>query len=91
VNAGAKERIVTDGKSLLPAGIVRCEGRFLPQQVVEVRDEQGEVFARGFTNYSSEELGRIAGCQTTEIEAKLGFKRADEVIHRDNLVLVYGM
>jgi len=90
VNEGAREPIVTDGKSLLPAGVLSCEGHFLPQQVVEVRDEKGHVFARGFTNYSSEELARIAGCQTSQIEQRLGFKRADEVIHRDNLVLVYG-
>lgn len=89
VNEGAKQRIVADGKSLLPAGVVRCEGHFLPQQVVEVRDESGRVFARGFTNYSNEELERIAGCQTTQVEQRLGFKRTDEVIHRDNLVLVY--
>lgn len=90
VNEGAKERILADGKSLLPAGVVACEGHFQPQQVVEVRDEQGNVFARGFTNYSSEEIVRIAGCQSSQIEERLGFKRADEVIHRDNLVLVYG-
>ncbi|MGC8783697.1 MAG: glutamate 5-kinase [Armatimonadota bacterium] len=89
VNEGAKQRIVSDGKSLLPAGVLSCEGHFLPQQVVEVRDESGHVFARGFTNYSSEEIARIAGCQTAQIEQRLGFKRADEVIHRDNLVLVY--
>ncbi|MCS6830512.1 MAG: glutamate 5-kinase [Armatimonadota bacterium] len=90
VNEGAKQRIIADGKSLLPAGVVSCEGHFSPQEVVEVRDESGTVFARGFTNYSSEELSRIAGCQSTQIERQLGFKRADEVIHRDNLVLVYG-
>jgi glutamate 5-kinase len=90
VNEGAKQRILADGKSLLPAGVLRGEGRFQPQQVVEVRDESGAVFARGFTNYSSDELARIAGCQSSQIEQKLGFKRADEVIHRDNLVLVYG-
>lgn len=89
VNEGAKERILTDGKSLLPAGVLASEGHFQPHQVVEVRDGSGRVFARGFTNYSSEELARIAGCQTSQIEQKLGFKRADEVIHRDNLVLVY--
>lgn len=89
VNEGAKERILADGKSLLPAGVVTCEGHFQPQQVVEVRDEHGNVFARGFTNYSSEEIARIAGCQSSQIEQKLGFKRADEVVHRDNLVLVY--
>jgi glutamate 5-kinase len=91
VNDGARERIIADGKSLLPAGVLSCEGSFLPQQVVEVRDRRGEVFARGFTNYSSEELARLAGCQSTEIEERLGFKRSDEVIHRDNLVLVYGV
>lgn len=90
VNEGAKERILADGKSLLPAGVVAWEGHFQPQQVVEVRDEGGHVFARGFTNYSSEEIARIAGCQSSHIEERLGFKRADEVIHRDNLVLVYG-
>ncbi|GBC94475.1 Glutamate 5-kinase [bacterium HR16] len=89
VNEGAKQRIVADGKSLLPAGVLSCEGHFLPQQVVELRDESGRVFARGFTNYSSEEIARIAGCQTAQIEQRLGFKRADEIIHRDNLVLVY--
>lgn len=89
VNEGAKQRIVADGKSLLPAGVLSCEGRFQSQQVVEVRDESGTVFARGFTNYSSEEIARIAGCHTAQIEERLGFKRADEVIHRDNLVLVY--
>ncbi|MER3473100.1 MAG: glutamate 5-kinase [Armatimonadota bacterium] len=90
VNEGAKQRILTDGKSLLPAGVVSCEGHFQPQQLVELRDEKGVVFARGFTNYSSEELARIAGCQTSHIVQKLGFKRADEVVHRDHLVLVYG-
>ncbi len=90
VNEGAKERIIADGKSLLPAGVLSCEGQFQPHQVVEVRDESGVVFARGFTNYSKEELERIAGCQTSQIEQRLGFKRADEVIHRDHLVLVYG-
>ncbi len=89
VNEGAKQRIVADGKSLLPVGVLSCEGHFLPQQVVELRDESGRVFARGFTNYSSEEIARIAGCQTAQIEQRLGFKRADELIHRDNLVLVY--
>lgn len=89
VNEGAKERILTDGKSLLPAGVQGYEGHFQPQQLVELRDERGMVFAQGFTNYSSEELARIAGCQTSQIEQRLGFKRADEVIHRNNLVLVY--
>lgn len=90
VNSGARERIVADGKSLLPAGVLSAEGQFQAHQVVEVRDEQGTVFARGFTNYSSEEIARIAGCKTSQIAERLGFKRADEVIHRDDLVLVYG-
>lgn len=89
VNEGAKRRIVIDGSSLLPAGVVACEGEFLSNQVVDVRDENGSVFARGFTNYSRVELECIAGCQTSDIIQRLGFKRADEVIHRDNLVLVY--
>lgn len=90
VNQGAKKRIVTEGKSLLPAGVVGCEGHFHAQQVVHLRDEDGAVFAKGFTNYSSDEILRIAGCQTSQITERLGFKRADEVVHRDNLVLVYG-
>ena len=90
VNEGAKTRIVADGKSLLPAGVLSCRGHFQPQQVVDLCNEKGAVFARGFTNYSSEELTRIAGCQTSEIEERLGFRRADEVVHRGNMVLVYG-
>ncbi len=90
VNEGAKQRIIADGKSLLPAGVLSCKGHFQPHQVVDLCDEAGHVFARGFANYSSEELSRIAGCQTWQIEERLGFHRTDEVVHRDNLVLVYG-
>ncbi len=87
VNEGAKNMLVTGGKSLLPAGITDVTGTFKPGDLIAVSDEGGKRIARGFANYSAAEIRQIAGKQTSEIEQILGGKDFDEVIHRDNLVL----
>ena len=74
-------------RSLLPGGIRKIQGHFKEGQVVELATEQGEVFGRGVVRYGSDDLTRIAGKKTSEIEAVLGRKGSAEVIHRNDLVI----
>lgn len=87
VDAGAAKALVENGKSLLPAGVVRVEGEFAEGDVVQVCDADGRELARGLVNYSAADLRRIQGVRTAGIPAILGRKDYDEVIHRDNLVV----
>ncbi|MFB6264453.1 MAG: glutamate 5-kinase [Bradymonadaceae bacterium] len=87
-DAGAREAIVEEGASLLPAGIAGVEGDFAEGSVVELRDEEGEPFARGVAVYGAEELRAIAGCRSDEIEAVLGRRLLDCAVHRDSLVVL---
>ena len=86
VDAGAASAITGAGKSLLPSGIVAVEGTFKMGDAVEIRDPDGTPVARGLVAYDARELGIIKGCRTDEIDAKLGYKYRDEVVHRDDLV-----
>ena len=88
IDQGAVTALKEKGKSLLPSGIKEVKGEFSSGDAVYCIDEKGLRIAKGLTNYSSEELGKIKGLRTSEIEKTLGYKYADEVIHRDNLVLV---
>lgn len=85
---GAMEAVLEGGKSILPSGILGVKGQFELGEMVGVEDEQGIEQARGLTNYSSEEISEIMGKRSTEIEGVLGYKYYDEVIHRDNLVIL---
>lgn len=77
------------GKSLLPAGIKRIDGRFERGDVVTVYDTAGREIARGLTAYSVEDAERIAGKRSPEIKAILDYRyRGDEMIHRDDLALI---
>ena len=88
IDAGAARALRKDGRSLLPAGVAAIEGRFDRGEAVEVRDPHGERIAAGLTNYASDELDRIRGLRSDRIAATLGYAYGDEVIHRDNLVLL---
>lgn len=88
VDAGAKRALVHQGRSLLPSGVQGTVKQFRVGDVVSVLGAEGEEFARGLVNYSAEEVERIKGRRSTEIEGVLGYKHSDEVIHRDNLVLL---
>lgn len=74
--------------SILPVGITRVEGNFDSGDTVSVLDQEGHELARGMTNYSAEDLELIKGCKTGQIEEKICYKHYDEVIHRDNLVVL---
>lgn len=87
LDSGASDAIQNKGKSLLPGGIASLEGHFKAGDAVLVTTEKGRDIARGLTNYSREELDKIRGKKTADIEGTLGYKFYDEVIHRDNLAL----
>ena len=76
------------GKSLLPSGVRAVGGDFQVGDAVAIADEAGVEFARGLTAYDADAVRRIAGVKTSEVESILGFKDTDEVIHRDDLVLL---
>lgn len=91
VHPEAVRRIVFEGKSLLPAGVLEVEEEFDAGDLVALVDREGGEFARGLTNYASEELRLIAGRKTSEISRILGREPSyDEVVHRDNLVVLAG-
>ena len=86
VDRGAYEALVRKAKSLLPRGVLNHEGKFGRGEVIELRFES-QVFGRGVASYSSDELSKIAGKKTEEIEKALGYKHKDEVIHKNDLVV----
>lgn len=86
VDEGAKEAVKKNGKSLLPSGIVGAEGAFSHGDLVSVCGPEGVEFARGLANYSSCEVLKIRGVNSSDIYERLGYKDYDVVIHRDNLV-----
>jgi glutamate 5-kinase len=88
LDAGAVRALVRDGKSLLPIGVVRCEGQFERGEVLGCCDPDGREVARGLVNYSAAETQRILRRPSAEIEAILGYVDEPELIHRDNLVLL---
>ena len=88
VDEGAGRALKSGGNSLLPIGIVGIEGVFDEGDVVRIVDSEGREVARGLVNYSSRDVAKIIGCSTQEIERRLGYKYYDEVVHRDNLVLM---
>jgi len=88
VDDGAKEALLNKGRSLLPTGIRDVDGSFDAGEVVHCVDLLGKEFARGVANYSSSEIQKIKGLNTAELVGVLGYKVYDEVIHRDNLVVL---
>ena len=84
---GAKNAIVSQGKSLLPSGITKVEGDFEVGDPVICIGTDGKAFAKGLANYSSKDLVKIQGLKTAKIMQVLGYKDYDEVIHRDNMAV----
>ena len=90
LDEGAVEAIVRRGKSLLPSGVTSVHGKFENGEMVACVDRRGQEIARGITHYSSQEIERIMGKRSSQIEAILGYQIQDEIIHRDELVLLAG-
>ena len=88
VDAGARRALEAGTKSLLAIGIVEVVGEFEKGDVVGIRDADGLEFARGLTNYATAEARLIQGLRTEQARQALGQALYDEVVHRDNLVLI---
>ena len=88
VDEGARHMLSVGKKSLLPSGIIGVEGDFGVGDLVQCTDSDGHEFARGLVNYNADELQIIKGKKSREIEKCLGYKYYDEIIHRDDLVIL---
>jgi len=88
IDDGAQEAILKKGKSLLPVGITKVEGNFQFGDSVVIQNQKREEIARGLVNYSNSELEKIIGLSSKEIDRILGYRHYEEVIHRDDLVIL---
>ena len=88
VDEGCEKALITEGSSLLSVGIVEVKGTFDQGNSVRILSKQGREIARGLANYNSEEIKKICGKNTNNISKILGSKLYDEVIHRDNMVIM---
>jgi glutamate 5-kinase len=88
LDQGAVEALAKRGKSLLASGILNVTGLFEAGDPVSCLDQNGKEFAKGLVNFSSDTLGKIKGLKTAEIQQQLGPQEYEEVIHRDNLVIL---
>ena len=88
IDAGAIKAITDGNSSVLPAGVVGPSGCFKRGDIVSISDEDGVVVAAGITNYASKDLLQIGSVRSDRIEEILGYHYGDEVVHRDNLVLL---
>lgn len=88
VDAGCEKAMLKDGSSLLAAGIVEVAGEFTPKSTVRVLSKDGHEIARGIVNYNANDLCKIIGKNTRDFAGILGKDYSNEVIHRDNMVLM---
>ncbi len=88
LDKGACAALTSRGRSLLPSGVVHVEGQFERGDSVRCTDSSKKVIAVGLTNFNSSDLNKIKGLRSDKIESVLGCKESDEVMHRDNLVLL---
>ena len=88
VDKGCEKAILSGGSSVLAAGITAVKGEFEQGNTISVITLEGREIARGIVNYNGEETGKIMGVHTNELAKILGSKPYDEVIHRDNMVLL---
>ena len=88
IDDGASTAISKHGKSLLPSGIIEVRGSFGVGESIQCLNRENKCIAVGLTNYCSADIDKIKRSHSVEIFALLGFKDSDDVIHRDNLVLM---
>ena len=85
IDDGAKKAL-KNGKSLLAAGIKKVSGKFNKGDHIKILDNKNNEFARGLSSFSSEEINKIMGCHSNEIEKLLGYISKSEVVHKDDMV-----
>ena len=89
IDAGAVRKLQSEGKSLLPVGMVAVDGEFSRGDVIAVRDAHGKEVARGLANYSSAEARLLCKHASSEVEQLLGYRGEPEMVHRDNMVVLH--
>lgn len=87
IDAGAEEAVGSKGKSILPVGVTKVEGEFNRGDTLKVFSKNGELIAKGISNFSNEEINKIKGLNEKQIENKYGSIMCNEIIHRDSLVV----
>ncbi len=90
VDSGAEKAVAKQNYSLLPIGICEVEGNFVKGSLVKIKNQNGKTIAKGLVSFSSDEIRRIQGKKSVEIKNILGHDNYDEVIHRDNLIVLNG-
>lgn len=88
VDAGARRALTEHGRSLLPSGVRSVSGQFGVGDPVDIAVDARRPFARGLAGYGADEVRRIAGLKSAEIERALGYKYLDEIVHRNDMVLL---
>ncbi|MBF6561098.1 MAG: glutamate 5-kinase [Candidatus Binataceae bacterium] len=88
VDRGAADALRAKGRSLLPSGVREVRGEFATGDCVSLVDQEGVEFGRGLVNYPAADVLKLKGIRSQEIARVLGYKVADEIIHRDNFVLI---
>jgi len=88
IDEGARTALVQHGKSLLPAGVTGVDGKFNAGAAIRILDASGQIIARGLVNYDSDSLRAIQGRKSDAIVSILGRKDFDEVVHRNNMVVL---
>ena len=82
------KRALKNGKSLLAAGIKKVSGKFYKGDHIKILDNKRQEFARGLSSFSSQEINKIMGCHSNQIEEILGYVSKSEVVHKDDMVEV---
>ena len=88
IDEGASVMLINKGKSLLPCGVVQVEGNFQAGDPVEIVAHGGDAIALGLSNFTSEEIAKVKGANTKDIVAILAHECDEEVVHRNNLILI---
>jgi glutamate 5-kinase len=87
VDKGAAKVVLNNGKSLLPVGVVNVEGTFKAGDPIEIADEKGEVIAVGLSNFTTAELMKVKGANSSQVCSILDKECDEEVVHRNNMIL----
>ncbi|MFO7681388.1 MAG: PUA domain-containing protein [Chloroflexota bacterium] len=88
IDEGAALALTGNGRSLLPAGIIQVHGPFERGDTISIHNRQQKELARGIVRYTSDELKRLQGCHSKDIEARLGYAYGPVAVHRNDLILV---
>lgn len=88
IDDGAKKALLKQNTSLLPSGVMKVSGKFKKGDCISILDESGVYLAKGLVNYDFREVEKIKGKKSSEIFKTLGYKDEDELIHRDDLVVL---